>query len=220
MKANLLGANFNFSNLSGANLLGTKFNQTKLENINWGDKILQEKQAIEKKKQGDKKSALRLFKEAEEVYRHLQNACEDMSLYDNAGYFLQKKMVTKRYQMPFWSGRRAVSKLVDLTCGYGESPFKVIFFALFVIFFFAILYFFFGIKGSGHIIQYRPNLHWSSNLIYLLDALYFSVVTFTTVGYGDIAPMGITRFFATSEAFIGAFSISLFVVVFVKKMTQ
>lgn len=34
-------------------------------------------------------------------------------------------------------------------------------------------------------------------------ALYFSTVTFTTVGYGDITPLGINRLLAALEAFIG-----------------
>ena len=51
-----------------------------------------------------------------------------------------------------------------------------------------------------------------------LEALYFSVVTFTSLGYGDISPLGISRFFAASEALLGVFMISLFVVVFTRKM--
>ena len=35
------------------------------------------------------------------------------------------------------------------------------------------------------------------------DALYFSTVTITTVGYGDITPLKINKFFAATEAFIG-----------------
>ena len=35
------------------------------------------------------------------------------------------------------------------------------------------------------------------------DALYFSTVTVTTVGYGDITPLGINRALAALEAFIG-----------------
>ena len=35
------------------------------------------------------------------------------------------------------------------------------------------------------------------------DHLYFSVVTFTTLGYGDFLPTGTTRFIATFEALLG-----------------
>ena len=35
------------------------------------------------------------------------------------------------------------------------------------------------------------------------DALYYSVVTFTTLGYGDLQPRGILRFMACLETFVG-----------------
>ena len=37
----------------------------------------------------------------------------------------------------------------------------------------------------------------------LLDAIYFSAVTFTTVGYGDLAPSGPIRFLAGTESLTG-----------------
>jgi hypothetical protein len=37
----------------------------------------------------------------------------------------------------------------------------------------------------------------------LLDAVYFSAVTFTTVGYGDLAPSGPIRFLAGTESLAG-----------------
>ena len=43
-----------------------------------------------------------------------------------------------------------------------------------------------------------------NNNIRFEDALYFSTVTITTVGYGDIIPLSkINRFFAATEAFLG-----------------
>ena len=48
--------------------------------------------------------------------------------------------------------------------------------------------------------------------------IYFSVVNFTSLGYGDISPVGFSRFLAAGEALIGVFMISLFVVVFCRRM--
>ena len=54
----------------------------------------------------------------------------------------------------------------------------------------------------------------------LIKLMYFSVVTFTTLGYGDLVPVGPSRIIAAIEAFAGSFTLALFVVVFVKKMTR
>lgn len=53
----------------------------------------------------------------------------------------------------------------------------------------------------------------------LPDALYFSVVSFTTVGYGDLSPAGpVARALAGAEAFLGAFLLALLVFVFGRTM--
>ena len=52
-----------------------------------------------------------------------------------------------------------------------------------------------------------------------IDCLYFSAITFTTLGYGDFRPLeGWGRILAGSEAFIGAFMMALFVYTFARKM--
>ena len=43
------------------------------------------------------------------------------------------------------------------------------------------------------------------------DILYFSYVTFTTVGYGDMSPTGLCRALAVSEAVTGYILLGLFV---------
>ncbi len=84
----------------------------------------------------------------------------------------------------------------------------------------AILYFFTGIHFDGNNYQLDANASVSVNAALFLQCIYSSVVTFTTLGYGDITPVGISRVIAATEAFSGSFTIALFVVVFVKKMTR
>lgn len=36
--------------------------------------------------------------------------------------------------MPRWSLKRGISKVVDLFCGYGEEPFRLVMFSLLLIF--------------------------------------------------------------------------------------
>lgn len=49
------------------------------------------------------------------------------------------------------------------------------------------------------------------------EALYFSGVSFTTLGYGDIIPLGYARFFALTEAFSGIVLMNMFLVALLKK---
>ena len=84
----------------------------------------------------------------------------------------------------------------------------------------ALLYFVLGIQQNDLTIAYHTQQSWQQNLHALLTSSYFSVVTFTTLGYGDITPVGLARPVAALQAFTGSFTMALFVVVFVKKMTR
>ncbi|MDD5583594.1 MAG: ion channel [Candidatus Omnitrophica bacterium] len=85
--------------------------------------------------------------------------------------------------------------------GYGERPLRTLFTGLFVIIVSTILYnLCFLAKNTG---VFSPNF---------LEALYFSVVTFTTVGYGDITPVGLSRVVVMFEAFSAIFIVPLFMV--------
>jgi hypothetical protein len=53
-----------------------------------------------------------------------------------------------------------------------------------------------------------------------LEALYFSCITFTTIGYGDLAPIGIARFFAATEGLVGIVIASSFFVSLVKRYIE
>lgn len=217
MKANFSHANLHCADLSNCNLLGTNFEGAKLENIYWGNKILQEQYAERSSTISDKND---FYEQAEEIYRHLRLVSEKQGLFETAGGFFQREMVMRRKQLPQFSFTRFISKLVDLFCGYGELPIRVVMFSWATIFSFSLIYFLTGVNYQQEMIAINFQSDLASNLENLVTCLYFSVITFTTLGYGDITPTGITRVFAALEALMGSFTLALFVVVFVKKMTR
>jgi len=104
---------------------------------------------------------------------------------------------------------------------YGEGPWRLVYASIAVIFGFGLLYPLFGgvqlSQASGPVIDLVSPLDLSlaaEPLGGLLASLYFSAVTFTTLGYGDIQPHGIgAQVLAGVESFAGAGMIALFVAV-------
>ena len=52
------------------------------------------------------------------------------------------------------------------------------------------------------------------------DSFYFSAITYLTVGYGDFCPLGIDRWIAGLEGFVGVFLMAYFTVAFVRKILR
>ena len=52
------------------------------------------------------------------------------------------------------------------------------------------------------------------------DSFYFSAITYLTVGYGDFCPIGIDRWVASIEGFVGVFLMAYFTVAFVRKILR
>ena len=215
LKANFAGANLHRADLAGCNLLGVNLKNTLLEHVHWGEKMYQEQQADEHPEQ-----AVELYQEAEETARNIRRHCEHQGMMSVAGRFYYRERVFHRRQMPRFSHQRLLSWLVDKTSGYGESPLRVVTFSLGLILSCSFLYLFSGLNSGGTVRKFDQSLGFITNLHYWLDCLYFSVVTFTTLGYGDVTPTGLSRIVAACEAFTGSFSLALFVVLFVRKMIR
>lgn len=220
MKADLRDSNLHCANLINCNLLGIKWNGARIENINVGKVIKQERMAKEAEKVGEAEIAKDYFEQTEEIYRDLRKAAEREGLFAMGGHFLQKELTMRRHLMPRFSSQRFISKAIDLFCGYGEAPMRVIGFSLALIFICAILYMFTGLSYSDEVHIFNLDNGLKANLVLLFNCIYYSVVTFTTLGYGDFTPIGLSRAIAAIEAFTGSFTIALYVVVFVKKMTR
>ncbi|MBT3605752.1 MAG: pentapeptide repeat-containing protein [Candidatus Latescibacteria bacterium] len=221
-KANLTDANLKEATLENANLLGTDLTRVNLERVNWGigNKLYNHKEADAHHKNGNLKAALEKYLEAEEIYRNIRKCYEAAGTSDIAGSFFYNEMVVKRKQMPKFSVARMWSRLIDALCGYGEVPYRIIGSAITYILVNAFLFGMLGLVHNSKIYALSTTLDFAENMKYFGYAIYFSIVTFTTLGYGDFAPAGWSRPFAAVEGFVGAFMIALFILSFVKKMTR
>ncbi len=220
MKADLRGANLHCADLRDANLLGVKLGNTRLDNVKWGDCVLQERLGNKAAKSCDFATALDYYEQAEEIYRNLHLNLEKEGLIEQASVFFYKEMVMRRKRLPRNSLKRLLSKAADVFCGYGENPLRLISCSMVFIFICSLFYFTLGIVHSGEIIGLSLQNGLFQNTMDFLSCIYFSVVTFTTLGYGDLTPVGFVRPVAALEAFTGSFSMALFVVLFYKKMSR
>ena len=217
MKCDLSGATLNQALMEDTNFLGTKFGDGQLSQVIWGKQILQEKQGAQVLGMTGWIDSQPYFSEAREVYRGLYIACQEKGLKEEASvfYIKMRKMQQKLLKPLSWDW--VLSHTVNLTCGYGERPSRVIGFSLGIIILWSVIYNYYGVLAPEGVVQFQQNASFSENLSNWVTCFYYSVVTFTTLGYGDIVPQGWVRLVAGGQAFIGAFTTALFVVVFAKK---
>ena len=102
-----------------------------------------------------------------------------------------------------------------LVYGYGERPMRPLFIALVVIILWTGFYWL-----GGAIVPSDSGLEPAARAAYepgIGECLYCSIVTFTTLGYGDYQPKEPYRFLAASEALLGAALMAVFIVCLSKK---
>ena len=148
---------------------------------------------------------------AEEAYRDLKKYFLANGRYNDASWaaFKEKtmeKMLLKKKKNPAY----IPSLIMDFLCGYGEKPHRIVLSSALVILFYALTFLILGGVTYAASSAYKMSFG---------DYLYYSIVTFTTVGYGDFIPKPLPHFrlLAASEAFIGAFMIGLFIFTLARK---
>jgi len=100
---------------------------------------------------------------------------------------------------------------------YATSPSRVLISVVIFWIFFGSTYFSIEISGLGKTVSSVGN---PDNLSVLLQSFYHSAITFFTIGYGDVYPMGLSRVISGLEGFIGVFMMSYFTVAFVRKVQR
>ncbi|MBI5203336.1 MAG: two pore domain potassium channel family protein [Nitrospirae bacterium] len=94
-----------------------------------------------------------------------------------------------------------------LIWGYGEKPYRALLTVLSIILLSSIIFY------TSGVLVYKDKVIPPT----FFDSLYFSIVTFTTLGYGDYQPVGIYRLVSMIEAFSALFIMPLFVVALTRK---
>lgn len=231
---NVQGVNFRYAEFLfrchvTADLSGALFHRSFIENVafvncDWPDNhVIYEEEHM--KEEGLKLS----FRELETIYRDLKQNMENHGDYVTAGEFYYREMEMRRKGAS--EKRRLWLEMYRFLAGYGEKPYLVIRNSFLVILLAAVLFFFCGVARVGtelplgekpDIINY--SIHsLTLNVETLKDfgyCMYYSIVTFTTLGYGDIHPLGYSHVLASAEALSGAFFMALFVVVFARKIMR
>lgn len=200
--------NCNFINgdLTGIGLHGTKimdcnFTNCALKDVTLSGSIVDEKTTFGKTLKSEQEGNYHF---ASIEYKQIKLLYKNSSLHHIADHYQYKEMVAKRKISKRSSPKRWLNYVFgDLLCKYGTSYTRVFFWSAAII----IL--------CGFMLSANKSLLYNNQPVEasLTDALYFSLVTFTTLGYGDFHAIGFMRFVAGLESFAGVFLMSLFTVI-------
>ncbi|MHC4620495.1 MAG: potassium channel family protein [Planctomycetota bacterium] len=174
--------------------------------------------------------ARRSYGEDESFWRFVKQSAMEAGYYHLAGECFYNERCARLWQklrglsydtlsprqkaVKLLSGVRLIPELLfgRLLFGYGERPTRVLVASALIIVFCAVLY-----SRTGALV-YRGGQTQAS----FFQGLYFSTITFTTLGYGDLypSPDGFCRVLAMAEAVTGGSLMALFVVSLAKRFSR
>ena len=193
-KTNLEGANLKAANMKNCNMLGADFSNTKLNNVDWDEdyKVINEREAEDALSSGDVDTAKEKYRESEDIYRALKITLQKQSLGEDTGEMFLREMIVKRKQLPLFSPLRLAHKFAHFVFGYGEKIGNILYSILTILVTCALIY---GINGIDYqdrnLSFFAEDIQEYGYLKTFGNLFYFSVVVFSTVGFGEITPLGL-----------------------------
>ncbi|OQY03177.1 MAG: hypothetical protein B6I25_08385 [Planctomycetales bacterium 4572_13] len=170
-------------------------------------------------------------------WRFVKQVCQETGYYQEAGECFYRERCGhfwQRFRGPNYEKLTAIRKmgrwflwlrllpefiLGRLLFGYGERPNRVLVAGAVIILLCGLFY---SSQAAHLAFQYGIQDSLRSDQLGLLDGLYYSTITFTTLGFGDIYPAadGLTRIVTMFESMAGACLMALFVVTLSKRFSR
>ncbi|WP_276299372.1 pentapeptide repeat-containing protein [Halorussus lipolyticus] len=235
-RATLTRTDFFDANLIGARFYGATFDDTKINRgTEFGEHYADDLDGIDGEDLDDEEATP--WDKAAWTYRQLEELARRNALPEQAREAFKRRKDIRRDELwqKLWNDRDwgsfrnwGYSKGLSVVMRYGASPWRVVRVSGGVIGIWSVLYLLLGsiyvpegFPDSETIGQnFFPVLSLPTPLTEWGISLYFSVVTFTTLGYGDLQPAsGAAQALATIESFLGALLIALLVFVLGRRST-
>lgn len=170
-------------------------------------------------------------------WRFIKQVCQEAGYYQQAGECFYRERCGhfwRRFRGPNYEKLTHIRKigrwflwfrllpeflLGRLLFGYGERPIRVLAAGAVIIFLCGLFY---SSSASHLAFQYGLESSQQSDHLKLWEGLYYSTVTFTTLGFGDIYPAAdmLTRVVTMLESLAGACLMALFVVTLSKRFSR
>lgn len=169
------------------------------------------------------------YENAKINYRIAKNQCSATGDYEKLGhyYYMERyyggrciKRSTFRSNMQYINAK-FMDFLSRIIIGYGEKPLNIFIISFFIISLFAILYMITGVKYNDKIIKIGEVKNIYELIKNYTDLWYFSMITFSTVGYGDMIVINIAgKALVSIEVFLGVTMGASWASVIFRKMSR
>ncbi len=214
--ARLWNAVIKDSNLAEANLQEADFLKAVFSNVKfWHTKLKNAKFITRHNFIGKSPINEKGLLSASEAYRNLKQHFIENGRYDDSSWAgFKERQLERKY---FFKTKKLLyfpSLIMALLCGYGEKPYRVILSSTVLVFIYGIIYAVLDILEVSSGVANADGFN-------IWNYIYFSIITFTTVGFGDLSPKMVPLFqmLVGSEAFVGVFMMGLFVFTLARKYT-
>ena len=124
------------------------------------------------------------------------------------------------FESPKFSPMRIISKIAYLTTGYGEKVGNIFYTVMGIIIACAALYGIVGVSYGKYTLGFFGDVEQYGGMINVIGNLfYFSVVVFSTVGFGDIVPIGpLGKSVMIFEGIIGGLIMAVLIIALYKQL--